>query len=74
VNLLKKYIMEAGLTQREIARRLGISAIAVNNWVREGTMPRPEYLVKLASMLGVSIDDIVRCQIKRKTDWREDEE
>lgn len=66
---LKQHIEDAGFTQVDVADAFGLTRIAVNKWVREGMMPRPEHLTKLAEMIGVSIDEIVRCQIQRKAEW-----
>lgn len=44
------------VTQREVAKRLGLSASAVNLWERGKTEPRPAELVEIAKWFGVSTD------------------
>jgi transcriptional regulator with XRE-family HTH domain len=42
------------ISQNELARLLGISAAAVCQWERNGTVPRAKTLSKIARALGVS--------------------
>ena len=50
---------EAGLTQMELANRLGISFQAVSNWERGVSMPDISKLGELADLFRVSIDQIL---------------
>lgn len=50
---------ESGMTQMELADRLGISYQAVSSWERGSTMPDISKLPLLADSFGVSIDDIL---------------
>lgn len=56
ISLMRK---NAGLTQMELANRLGISYQAVSNWERGIAMPDISNLGALAGELGVTVDDIV---------------
>ena len=56
ISLMRK---NAGLTQMELANRLGISYQAVSNWERGIAMPDISNLGALAGELGVSVDDII---------------
>lgn len=49
----------AGLTQMELANKLGISYQAVSNWERGVAMPDISNLGALAKILGVTVDDII---------------
>lgn len=49
---------EAGLTQAEVAEKLKVSFQAVSKW-ENGTLPNVELLVELASLLQVSVDEIL---------------
>lgn len=44
----------AGLSKSELARRVGVSPTAVNNWEENGVMPRMEMMLKLEKVLEVS--------------------
>ncbi|OWA35161.1 hypothetical protein B9G55_10805 [Saccharibacillus sp. O16] len=50
---------ESGMTQMELADRMGISYQAVSSWERGTTMPDISKLPLLADSLGVSIDQIL---------------
>ena len=53
---------ELGLSQAELARRLGISASAVGMYEQERREPAAQILVNLASILGVSTDYLLTGQ------------
>ena len=48
-----------GLTQAELAVAIGVSTSAVGNWEAGLRRPRYETLLRLASVLGVTIDDLL---------------
>ena len=48
-----------GLTQAELAAAVGVSTSAVGNWEAGLRRPRYETLLRLASVLGVTIDDLL---------------
>ena len=56
ISVLRK---QSGLTQMELADRLGISFQAVSNWERGNTMPDISKLPELAEIFGVSIETIL---------------
>jgi transcriptional regulator with XRE-family HTH domain len=45
----------AGLSKSDLARRVGVSPTAVNNWEANGVMPRLEVLIALQDVLEVDI-------------------
>lgn len=49
----------AGLTQRELARKLDIHHSNIGFWEKTGTPPRGEVLPQLAAALHVSLDDLL---------------
>lgn len=53
---LKTLRKEAGLTQVDVAEKLGISQPAYASWERGVKKPTQENLVKIAQILSVSID------------------
>ena len=48
-----------GLTQAEIADKLGVTAAAVSKWENGSSKPRVEVLFKLAEILGVRPDELM---------------
>lgn len=56
---LKTLRKEAGLTQVDVAEKLGISQPAYASWERGVKKPTQENLVKIAQVLNVSIDYLV---------------
>ena len=50
---------QAGLSQLQVANALGITQPSYADWERRSVALKPEYLPKLAEMLGVSVDYLV---------------
>lgn len=48
-----------GMTQEEFAQRLSVSPQAISKWENGHTMPEVSLLVKVAEILGATIDDIL---------------
>lgn len=51
---------KAGLTQMQVANKLGITDSAVNQWERGKTFPKTEQLPKLARLYGCTVDELLR--------------
>lgn len=56
---LKNLRRQAGLTQVEVAEKLGISQPAYASWERGVKKPTQDNLVKIAQILNVSVDYLV---------------
>lgn len=56
------------LTQLELANRLSITDKAVSKWERDLSCPDISTVPKLAEILGVSADDLLRCSKNEKTE------
>ena len=50
---------QAGLSQIQVAEKLGITQQTYAGWERRTTALRPEYISKLSSMLNVSVDHLL---------------
>jgi transcriptional regulator with XRE-family HTH domain len=50
---------QAGLSQQQVAERLGISQRAYAHWERNPVALRPDQLLKLAETLSVSVEELV---------------
>lgn len=57
---IKKAREKAGLTQQELADKLGIGQSAVAMWESQGFLPRTDKLPALAKILGCSIDELLK--------------
>ena len=57
---LKMFRKQSGLTQEEIADKLGVSRQAVAKWERGETMPDIESCIKLADIYKTTVDMLVR--------------
>jgi len=53
---IKDLRLQKGLTQVQIAKRLGITKNAVNAWETKTSSPSLTYVVRLSQILGVSTD------------------
>ena len=49
----------AGLTQTQLAERLGVTQLTVSRWENEGRIPRRPMLYKLAEMLACELRDLL---------------
>lgn len=57
--VIKKYRRQKGMTQEEMARRLGVTTPAVNKWESGSTMPDIMLLAPIARLLGISLDTLL---------------
>ena len=60
--VIRKYRKEKNMTQEEMARRLGVSAPAVNKWENGNSMPDIALLAPIARLLGISLDTLLSFQ------------
>jgi len=58
-NVIRKYRKELGLTQEEMANRLGVTAPAVNKWEMGHTQPDIGLLAPTARLLGITTDTLL---------------
>lgn len=59
-NNLKVYRMKSGMTQEEIAEKLGVSRQSVAKWERGESLPDIECCLALADIFGITVDTLVR--------------
>lgn len=57
---LKAYRKQSGMTQEEVAEKLGVSRQAVAKWERGETLPDIESCMGLADLYGTTLDLLVR--------------
>ena len=59
INSFKRARLLAGLTQTELAERLGISAAAVHQWESGKGMPNPKRLKDIAFALHTTVESLI---------------
>ena len=59
----------AGLSQQQMADRLGLSQRAYAYWERNSVALRPEQLLKLADILEVSVEELLNATIQHNCEW-----
>ena len=57
--VIKKHRKSIGLTQEEMANRLGVTAPAVNKWEKGNTLPDIALLAPIARLLNITIDELL---------------
>lgn len=56
---LKTFRTQSGMTQQNLASRVGVRSETIGNWERGARQPSFEYLVKIAIALDISIDTLL---------------
>ncbi len=62
---IKKLRMANGLSQVELAKKLGVTKQCVSNWENDNVMPSIDMLVKIANLFKVSTDHILGIDEKK---------
>lgn len=58
-NRISKYRKEKGMTQEDLANKLGVSSQAVSKWENDASCPDIGLLPQLCSLLGISADELL---------------
>ena len=56
---IKAYRKQCGMSQAELANRVGVERSAVAKWESGKSLPQAAHLVKLAEIFGCSVDEIL---------------
>ncbi len=56
---IRQFRKQSGMTQTQLAERLGVSFQAVSSWENEEYMPDPDRLTELARCLGVGVNRLL---------------
>ena len=67
-NILKKLRLEEGLTQQQLADRLGVTKSVVSYYELHERIPSPDVLVKLSAIFHVSADYLLGLDRKETID------
>ena len=57
--IIRMYRKEMGITQEEMAARLGVTTPAVNKWENGNTLPDIGLVAPIARLLGISTDELL---------------
>ena len=57
--VIRTYRKRKDMTQEEMARRLGVTAPAVNKWEKGNSLPDITLLAPIARLLDVSLDTLL---------------
>lgn len=69
---IKEARKNAGMTQEELANKLGISYVGISQWERDVRNPKKETLQKLADALGIDISELTEDNISSSVNQREE--
>ena len=58
-DVIRKYRKKSGMTQEEMANRLGVTTPAVNKWENNNTLPDVALLAPVARLLGITTDELL---------------
>lgn len=56
---IKKIRVNKGITQQEMANKLGISRQAVSNWENDRNLPDIEMIIKIAQVFNLTLDELI---------------
>lgn len=60
IDAVRASLAEKGLTQKELAKGIGVSSQAITNWMKGQDFPRPAALLKLATTLHLTFNEMVQ--------------
>ena len=59
-NTLKRYRAEMGLSQLELAQKLGVAQSTLAQWETGVRTPRASVILLIASVVGCTVDELLR--------------
>ncbi len=65
-NMVAALRKEKGMTQLELAEKMGVTDKAVSKWERDLSFPDVSSISKLAEILGVSVDELMQVKTESK--------
>ena len=63
---------ELGMTQLELAERMGVTDKAVSKWERDLSYPDVNSIPKLAEVFGVSVDELMQIRTESQSEEKKD--
>ena len=65
-NMVAVLRKEKGMTQLELAEKMGVTDKAVSKWERDLSFPDVSSIPKLAEILGISVDELMQVKAESK--------
>ena len=59
-NNIVNRLQEIGMSQRRLAKLIGVTESALSRWVNGQREPRASMLYKISKILGVTMDDLMK--------------
>lgn len=63
-SVLKDARHRAGMTQEQVAQKIMVSRVTVSHWENGKSLPDIVSLIKLSDLYGISLDDLVKGDVK----------
>ena len=63
---------EKGMTQQELAEKMGVTDKAVSKWERDLSYPDLNSIPKLAEIFGVSVEDLMQNRLESQREEKKD--
>ena len=67
---IKELRKRQGMTQKELAEKMQVSFQAVSKWENGVNMPDITHIPRLIDIFGVSADELLGLQPRKKQEWR----
>lgn len=59
IERLERLMEDKGIPQKELAEKVGISPNGISTWKITGALPRADIAVKIADILGVTVEYLI---------------
>lgn len=57
-NNIAYYLKKRGMTQRELAEKIGATEVSVSRWIKGNRIPKANDALKIAKALGTSVYEV----------------
>lgn len=65
-NKIKELRYSKGMSQKDIAEKLGITSQAVSKWENDSSLPEMTMLPDIAALFGIQIDDLFEYSTEKR--------